>query len=188
MVQIPPGLLSYFTDKKTQAAVDLLLAKKRPQMPDDVGWDEVPDFFRAVRAARQIQADQAILLHEIWNAVWKPLPAPWKAKAPHEQSDDGALDPNVIWGNSYLLRSFDRDKLTSELVIYIDGEAGVQIGFNLFRNTTSKLPKQLSSWEEDDGTFWSPSTLISTRRNLNLGPLQPYAAEALKIIRRHERL
>ena len=188
MVQISQGLLAYFSDEKTQAAVDLLLAKKRPQMPDDVGWDEVPDFFRAVRAARQIQADQAILLHEIWNAVWKPLPAPWKAKAPHEQGDDGALDPNVIWSNGYLLRSFARDKLTSELHIYVDGEAGVQIGFNLSQNTKSKLPKQLARWEDDDGTFWSPSALVETRRNLNLDPLQPLAAEALKIIRRYEKL
>lgn len=184
MVQISSGLLAYFNDNKTRAAVDLLLAKKRPPIPDDVRWNDVPDFFRAVRAARQIQADQAILLYEIWNAVWKPLTAPWKALAPHEQSDDGTLDPVSIWANGYLLRSFERDKLTSELIVYVDSEAGIQIGFNVFQNTKPTLTKKiLASWEYADGTFWSPSLPVGKRRDLNVGPLQSYTAEARKIIR-----
>src|SRR3546814_5799708 len=165
MVQISMGMLAYFGDSKTRSAVDLLLAKKRPSIPDDVKWDEGPGFFRALRAARQIQTDYAILLHEIWNSVWKPLPATiWKAKAPHEQADDGILDPSTIWTNSYALRLYERDKLSSELIVYVDNETGVQIGFNVTQNGKTKLPKVLADWEDNDGTFWSPSTLVKIQK------------------------
>ena len=183
MVQISAGLLAYFTDSKTEAAVDLLLAKKRPSIPDDVTWNEVPEFFRALRAARQIQADYAILLHEIWNAAWKPLPSPWKGKAPHDQGDDGLLDPSTIWNNSYALRAYERDKLTSELVVYADNESGVQIGFNVSQNYKTRLPKLVNGWESDDGTFWSPASIVKIRKGLDLAPLEPWAAEAMKIIK-----
>ena len=184
MVQISMGMLAYFGDSKTRAAVDLLLAKKRPSIPDDVEWDEVPEFFRALRAARQIQTDYAILLHEIWNDVWKPLPATiWKAKAPYEQGDDGILDPTTIWTNSYALRLYERDKLSSELIVYVDNETGVQIGFNVTQNGKTKLPKLLADWEADDGTFWSPSALVKIQKNLNLTALEPWAVEATKIIK-----
>lgn len=115
MVDIPAGLLAYFSDSKTEAAVDLLLAKQRPDVPDDVSWSDVPAYFRALRAARQIEVDYAILLHEIWSAVWKALPKPWVAKEPHEQVDDALLEPRRILGQNYALRAFERDKLRCEI-------------------------------------------------------------------------
>jgi len=189
MVQIPPGLLSYFNENKTESAVDLLLAKKRPSIPDDVEWEDVPNYFRAVRAARQIQADLAILLHEIWNAVWDPLPAPWKAKAPHEQVDDGLIDPRTIWDHWYALRAYECDKLNSELLIYADNESGVQIGFNVLRNDKSKLHSRsknrsgIANWEDDGVTLWSPSGLVKIQKNINLAPLEPFVEDAFKVIK-----
>lgn len=189
MVQIPSGLLSYFNDSKTEAAVDLLLAKKRPSIPDDVEWNEVPDYFRALRAARQIQADLAILVHEIWHAVWKPLPAPWTAKAPHEQVDDGLLDPHTIWGQWYALRSYGLGKLRSELLVYADNESGVQIGFNVLQDgksklhSKSKIKQDIAGWEDDGVTLWSPSGLVKIQKGLNFAPLAPFVDEAFKVIK-----
>ncbi len=189
MVQISPGLLSYFSDSKTEAAVDLLLAKKRPSIPDDVEWNDVPDYFRAVRAARQIQVDLAILLHEIWNAVWKPMPAQWKAAAPYEQVDDGLLDPHTIWGQWYALRSYERGNLRSELLVYADHESGVQIGFNVLQNNKSKIhgkskiTQDLASWEYDGETLWSPTGLVRVQKGLNLAPLAPFVDEAIEVIK-----
>jgi hypothetical protein len=183
MVQISSGLLAYFNDSKTESAVDLLLAKKRPSIPDDVNWSDVPDYFRALRAARQIQADFAILLHEIWNAIWTPLPVPWTADAPHEQIDDGFLDPRTIWDHWYALRGYGFGKLSSELLVYADKEAGVQIGFNVLLNSKSKLKGPIKGWEKDEVTFWSSSGLVKIQKDLKLAPLEPFAAEALKIIK-----
>lgn len=183
MVDIPAGLLAYFTDSKTEAAVDLLLSKQRPDVPDDVRWGDVPAYFRALRAARQIEADYAILLHEIWSAVWKPLTGSWAAKEPHEQVDDAFLDPRRIFGQNYALRVFERDKLWCELLVFVHKESGVQIGFNVFQGRTSKLPKALADWEYEDGTHWSPANHVKLKRTLDLTPLRTYADDALKVIK-----
>lgn len=183
MVDIPAGLLAYFSDRKTEAAVNLLLNKQRPDVPDDVSWSDVPAYFRALRAARQIEVDYAIFLHEIWGSVWKALPMPWVAREPHEQVDDALVEPRRIFSQNYALRVFERDKLWCELLVYGHREAGIQIGFNVYQGQSSKLPKALPDWENDDGTRWSPSNLVKLKRTIDLTPLRIYADKAMKVIK-----
>jgi hypothetical protein len=187
MVDVPAGLLAYFSDRKTEAAVNLLLNKQRPDVPDDVSWSEVPAYFRALRAARQIEVDYAIFLHEIWGAVWKAPPKPWVAREPHEQVDDALVDPRRIFSQNYAVRVFERDKLWCELLVYGHREAGIQIGFNVYQGQRSKLPKALPDWENDEGTRWSPSNLVKLKRTIDLTPLRTYADNAMKEIKSLDR-
>lgn len=184
MITVPDGLLSYFRDEGVCQAVDLLLSKRRPPVPDNLEWSDVPNFFRSVRAARQIQVDYAILLHDVWNAAWAPLPALWYAAKPHEQVGEGLLDPALIWDQSCALRFFSMEgrDLFCELAVACDSEAGLQIGFNLTKGENSILPKRIPGWERLEQTFWSTAQLVRLGENICITPLKEYARQALEII------
>ena len=184
MVEIPEGLMAYFHNETICEAVNLLLSKKRPPLPDNVEWNDVPDFFRSVRAARQIQGDYAILLHEIWNAVWQPLPEPWYAYEPHEQSGEGVLDPGIIWDQNFALRYFEIEEreLYCELIVSAGIDGGVQIGFYLTKGEEAALSSRIKGWDREGDVFWSPAGLVELASSIALNPLKKFAQEAIEII------
>ena len=71
-IQVPESCRAYCKDRAVAVAVDAILDGKSLGVPVSLEWDELPSFHRAVLAARQVQCEYAIFLHELWNAVWKP--------------------------------------------------------------------------------------------------------------------
>lgn len=72
-IQAPESYRAYCKDRAVQEAVDhIIYNAKSLHVPADLEWDDLPKFHRAVLAARQVQCEYAIFVHELWNAVWKP--------------------------------------------------------------------------------------------------------------------
>ena len=71
-IQVPESYRAYCKDRAVLEAVNRILDAKSLHVPADLEWDDLPNFHRAVLAARQVQCEYAIFVHELWNAVWKP--------------------------------------------------------------------------------------------------------------------
>ena len=72
-IQVPESYRAYCKDRAVQEAVNHILDAKSLHVPADIEWDDLPKFHRAVLAANQVRCEYAIFLHELWNAVWKPV-------------------------------------------------------------------------------------------------------------------
>ena len=139
-VDVPESVYAYFSDSKISSAVDLLLAKARPKIPEDLEWSEIPAFYRAIAAARQTQSDFAVLLHDVWFASWTNMPDPWQADGPSYAGQSAEVAD--VWESGYFSRTFKLDDARCELLVYLDGLAGgVQIGFELTRGKRSLVQK-----------------------------------------------
>lgn len=71
-IEAPESYRAYCKDRAVREAVDRIYNAKSLHVPADLEWDDLPKFHRAVLAARQVQCEYAIFVHELWNAVWKP--------------------------------------------------------------------------------------------------------------------
>ena len=189
---MPASVLSYFTDKPTRMATDLLLAKKTPPVPEDVGWIELRNFYQANLAAKQIEAEHAIFLEELWQEVCEPMGAPWRSYEPHDQKEINAVDLKTIWEESWFLREFSKGQYSCEIAIYVGKDEGVQVGFGLWDdedNLLESLPSE--EWEEPDDILWSEEGLVPIAAEIDLQKLRELAAEGrafmLKALKKHER-
>lgn len=111
-VPVPESLRSYFTDPAIRSVVDHMLDAKASELPTDLDWDEISDFHRAHASAAKVRADYAVLLLELWDAVWK---APLKDNEITEDvpfskyPDDTLPSPKVVWDDC-LYRIFEVGK------------------------------------------------------------------------------
>lgn len=181
-VDVPESVYAYFTDRRIRSAVDLLLSKGRPKVPEDIGWAELPAFYRAVAAARQTQSDLAVFLHEFWTATWEDMPRPWQAEYPSGAGQN--VDMFDIWDNDHFTRTFKRDGMTCELSVYLDGaEEGIQIGFELLRGNRSLVKTgDMQGWEQDSNCFWSPENELPFSRCMDLKKLEGFVSKARDVI------
>ena len=114
-IQVPESYRAYCKDRAVQEAVNHILNAKSLPVPADIEWDDLPKFHRAVLAARQVQCDYAIFVHELWNAVWKPaLDArgfgkklkPWTIADTQEQCNQ-KLDTHTLWYQAWFSQVLD---------------------------------------------------------------------------------
>ena len=114
-IQVPESYRAYCKDRAVQEAVNHILDAKSLHVPADIEWDDLPKFHRAVLAARQVQCDYAIFVHELWNAVWKPaLDArgfgkklkPWTIADIQEQCNQ-KLDTHTLWYQAWFSQVLD---------------------------------------------------------------------------------
>jgi hypothetical protein len=69
---IPESVFVYYNDKAVMAAVDHLLGEKKESLPGVDDWSDLPAYYRARLSAYQCQADHALMLFDLWNAIWQP--------------------------------------------------------------------------------------------------------------------
>lgn len=180
---MPASVLSYFTDRATRMATDLLLAKKRPILPEDIRWDDLRGFYKANLAAKQIEVEHAIFLGDLWEAVCQPMPSPWTFPQPHQQGDDCAMDLVSVWNESCFSREFFRGEWACEIVTCVGAEEGVQIGYGLWRDGEPMLAAALSDdWESPDEILWSREGLIPLSPVIDLPALQNLANEGRQAV------
>lgn len=114
-IQVPESYRAYCKDRAVQGAVNHILNAKSLHVPADLEWDDLPNFHRAVLAARQVQCEYAIFVHELWNAVWKPaLDAHGIGKklmprtiADTEEQYNQKLDTYTLWYNEWFGQALD---------------------------------------------------------------------------------
>lgn len=71
----PESFQAYCNDQAIRTAVDHLLAanahdKNEPlNLPEDIKWNDLLAFHRALLSAHQIRSEYAIYLIKLWNAI-----------------------------------------------------------------------------------------------------------------------
>lgn len=182
-ISMPASVLSYFTDRPTEMATDLLLAKKRPTMPEDVAWDDLHAFYQASLAAKQIEAEHAIFLNELWMEICQPLAAPWVPTEPHQQTGDSAIDLGSIWEESWFTREFCYGVYSCEILTSIAKDEGIQIGYGLWRDGENLLKSTPSpDWETPDDILWSAEGAVPINSNIDLQKLRELADDGKRLI------
>ena len=180
---MPASVLSYFIDRPTELATDLLLAKKRPIVPEDVSWLDLQAFYKASLAAKQIEAEHGIFLNQVWEKVCEPMPEPWECHEPHQQTEDCAIDLASIWGERCFTREFFYGDYGCVIATCIGKNEGIQIGFGLWHaddNLLESIPSL--GWEEPDDIMWSPEGAVPIGEEIDLQRLRQLAAEGLSFI------
>ena len=73
---LPESYHAYCSDAAVRTAVDHILSsegsKKQLALPPDIEWKDLRAFHTAVLSAHQVRCEFAILLIDLWDAVWQP--------------------------------------------------------------------------------------------------------------------
>mgnify|MGYP006425295639 CR=1 FL=1 len=189
---VPESLRSYFTDRAVQSVVDHMLESKASDVPPDLDWNEIRDFHMAHASAAKVRADHAILLLDLWDAVWAD------ALREHGITQDFPLNeyvkgakpsPQVLWNDSlYRIHRCvkrDEDLFITNTFIYEDGEVYISLEYEKDGDWVelSSIP---SGWEKDDDNSYSFSdksvTIQKDTTHLDITPLQQAAQEAVAAV------
>lgn len=179
MVAVPKSVLAYFNDDKVKGSVEVLLGRKRPQVPSDLPWDDVRSYYRALAAAQAVQFDYADLLCAIWDATWEAIsPLPKATALPLTD-----CDPQTVWNWSEIDRAFSIGPYTCEMMVYLDATSGAQIGIDLkqARRALLKRGDFPSDWEKGQAGFWSPPSAVEFGQTIDTQKLRGFASQARKI-------
>ena len=180
---MPASVLTYFSDSATRMAADLILSQRRPSIPEDVKWGELGLFYRANLAAKQIEAEHAILLVDIWTKTCRNMPSDWTRPQPHEQGEDCAADLRTLWNESCFTREYFKDGFGCEIAICIGKEEGLQVGYGLWHDGETLLAENgPDGWEWSEEYCWSPEGAVSLQENIDLLKLRDFAREGRKYI------
>ncbi|WP_439571848.1 hypothetical protein [Sphingomonas sp.] len=190
MLKVPESVLAYHQQPSVRAAVDLLLSKQRPAIPEDLGWGEMQSFYRACLAARQTQFEHAMLLEEMWRAVW-PIPdRAWTPLPPHKPGrSDLSPDPANIWEDSFG-RRFVQPSLALELAVSLNDVTGFQLGIGMWRGKNDE--ENLLETEAPDGWasehgydfIWTQHQIVPLSEDISLEPFKRWTEEAMGLVSR----
>ena len=190
-MSIPASVLTYFNDRPTKMAIDLLLTKKRPSVPEDVKWDELVSFYKAGLAAKQVETELAVLLCEVWAEVCRDMPPAWIGQQPHEQKKDCATDVAQVWEECCHTREYLKGDLSCEICVCIGKDVGFQVGYGLWQDGETLLGQSSPlGWEPPDEMCWSPEEAVPLDETINLANLRDLAEEGrtfiMKVVEEHE--
>lgn len=183
IVEVPKSVIAYLTDARVSGAIETLLSKDKPKIPEDIEWSELPSFYRAVAAATQARSDFAAFLHDVWSGTWQRFPDLWEPEEPYAGGQSTNLPD--IWSNGYLSRTARWREVTCELCVYLDSaKEGVQIGFELLKSNRSLVRSDdlQMAWEADVNCFWSASRTLPLDTSVDLRELDAFREEALAVI------
>lgn len=188
MLDVPESVLCYCTQPAIATAINLLLARKRPNVPEALQWAEVPSYYRAILSARQTQVEYAMLLARAWSSVWPEARTGWTLRAPaSSKRSDLAIDVENVWDQSCFGRRFERGGTALELYVGLEtAQAGVRAGFWMGDAKEATIyPEGLeqAGWEFSDeyGSYWTPEALVPLRAEVDLTPLLRFADTVLAL-------
>ncbi|WP_311268772.1 hypothetical protein [Sphingobium sp. WCS2017Hpa-17] len=188
MITVPQSVLAYFEQPAVQSAVDLLLAKKEPKVPDNLQWKDVPAFYRASLAARQVPIEFAIFTEELWRHVWVDVPTAWRPCAPSNPArPDLSVSAWTVWDEGCFSRRFERAGLSLELAAGLWSETGLQLGVLVYGIDGRRLLDicPLKGWDREGyDMLWTQEEIIPFGETVDLEPFKPWTDQAWEAIAR----
>lgn len=182
MITVPESVLTYFEQSAVETAVDLLLTGKEPKVPDNLRWDEVASFYRACLAARQVQAEFALLTEELWRAIWHAAPTDWKPRAPADpERPDLGVGISTIWDEGCFSRRFEQRNCSLELTAGLWSNSGVQIGVALWDKGDKILldSSALLGWaQEGYDMFWTQDEIAPLAKTIDPASFERWTKQA----------
>lgn len=182
MITVPESVLAYFSQSAVRTSVDLLLSGKEPKVPIDLQWDEVPSFYRACLAARQVQAEFAIFTEQLWREVWDDVPQEWRPCAPgRPDRPDLAVGLSTIWNEGCFGRRFEKGGFAVETSVGLWANTGFQLGLLLYDRKERVVLREdeLDGWSSEGcDTFWTQEQITPLTASISIGPFRKWAAQA----------
>lgn len=186
------SVVAFYTDKRVNTAVKLLLDDGVVFAPDAEDWHRVESYYDAWIAARQTQVDEVRDLFRLWTRVWSEIPDGWQAVAADPKDDELSLDPDIRWDETYFERHFriHHNKIVTLWVTFGDDDelSEVEIAFDIRQGSRSilkkhsaELKKRLPEWNFKDGGM----RLVSDKKyrgGLDISKFQEEGPNALKEI------
>lgn len=194
---MPESVHVYMTDRVAQTAVDTLLEGEKRPPDDDLGWDGLSDFHRAVLAAHQVRCEYAIHLSDLWDEIWKPRfegdDGPRFTRQSITEAEawcDQSFTPFGIWEAGWFGATFAQIGKPRTLCVGLyleDAKSGVQLSAQLHGERDRELLRAEALgelWEEDDTVMLTASGLvpIGEQRSINLERLRDAAKAALEVV------
>lgn len=200
---IPESVFVYYNDKAVMAAVDHLLSEKKETLPGVDDWSDLPAYYRARLSAYQCQADHALVLFDLWNAIWQPAidAEPRLAGATRVSLTDypvdfeQPLDAGGIWeaggiGSAFTLPS----GFAFDLNVYCT--TGIMIGCAAWDeagnintdtldigNVLSASKQEAALLGYEDGYRYTPAKSVPlTSQQIDLAPLKSAAARVIATV------
>lgn len=183
LIGVPESVRAYFERPELRTAVDLLVSNDRPDVPEGIAWPELPQFYRAILAARQTQVDYALLLAEAWDAVWDEPGNGWQACSPQAPGRrDASVSLETVWHEGCFTRRFIKGRHALELCAYLEDRSGFQFGIGLFEGRKSGGPAEIApEWDSEGSDYiWSPLGSAPIAEEISLAALRGQATEALQ--------
>ena len=198
----PKSYQTYCDDQAIRTAVDHLLAASSNgsndalNLPEDIKWDDMLAFHRALLSAHQIRSEYAIYLIDLWNTVWEPTLVvsniglkPMTVKE-CEKLTTCALDTYSTWKNQEFYRSYYVADSSFTLAL---GTADYHEGPNLWfscwdEDNTSIEFESNEHWshqeQDNEGWFRTRDNFVIVQENggLDTARLKEAAIEILKAV------
>lgn len=186
---------AFYTDKKVQAAVKLLVNNGFVFAPERDEWGEGEAYYDACLAAAQTKIEFAKDLYRLWSAVWRNIPTDWVAVPADAKDEELSLDPELRWEGDHFTRHFRFRGHIVELWVELDYDDrqldGTFIGLDLLKGSRSQL-KRGAIWSDRPATWKFENAALrlflpkSYKQGFDLTPLRKGAEEAINFIARFE--
>jgi hypothetical protein len=180
--EFPESMRAYCSDASIEAAVDALLTKPG-KMPSDLSWEEYPAYVLAWVAAHRVMGDHALVLAQLWDALWRPVLEPaWRAATIDDQiADEKSNDPHpsALWHWEVITRTHERQD--ESLYSFVQLQKGsVTVGFTLFGKTGRVCRISIPGFERDPETdiWWSIAGARVVDGSIELDELVPSLSAA----------
>ena len=205
--ELPESYRAYCSDTAVRTAVDHILSadSKAPlTLPADIEWQDLPAFHRAVLSAHQVRCEFAVLLIDLWDAVWQHALDRWKFGGELEpqtvdymQDWNGTkLDTDTLWEGRWFGRGLDIgdrgfllapgivvdiEQIRLSLSLYGKDDSDHTTGFDF----GAGWPKQ----DIEDGTAWTRKDLAPIRDDgtIDIDSVHKAAEDALAAVGAHVR-
>lgn len=181
-VTLPESVHRYCTDDRIRSAVDLLLSRKSPKMPDGLQWNEVQDFYRACLAAQQTQIEWALALESVWTAIFADQTVGWRPSSISQQTKDSSirLDVEYLWENGEFTRDLVRADHYLQALVELHSDNGLRIAMGLWSCDQLIDVNVLSGFRVIDGWLYSGWEPFNETLELDIGRLRSLALAAVK--------
>lgn len=202
LIAIPDSVRDYLTNETICSVVEHLLEQKDQKLPPDLRWDKVRAYHEAWLSAQKVKTDYALLLMDLWDAIWRPALENYGVDIENQSWDieemkeyEAEPSRHVMWNDGTFRRWFRlktaNGGFSLDTGVVIDSDEDIYLLFRVDDDEQEILPAEetlFSQWQfyqgdDDDGNFFqTPSKLIRIQANtqqLDISALVTLADEAV---------
>lgn len=190
-ISFPESLAFYYRDRANRSALNLIMDS--PELPPDLGWDEVLAYHDAKLAAQKVRTDYCAFLHNAWERTWGAVTGQLLPESPPSTvAELGKWAPTLdtVWKNTALHgRALLPRRHTLWAAVEFPGERAVSLAFwaddgNDDYTLSDTLPLG-ALWQpvDDDNVRRTVPGLCTVGENtVDLTPLAEAAHEAVELL------
>lgn len=201
LIAIPDSVRDYLTNKTICSVVNHLLEQKDDKLPPDLAWDEVRAYHQAWLSAQKVKTDYALLLMDLWDAIWRPALEKYGVDVEKQSWDiegmkeyEAEPSRHVMWNDGtfyrwFWLKTANGGFSLDTRVVIIDSDEGIYLLFRVDDDEQEILPAEetlFSQWQfhqgDEVGFFQTPNKLIRIQadtQQLDISALITLADEAV---------